>query len=226
MSKNKPFPFGCKYLKKRLEYNSKTGLFKWRHSSDMPPNWNARRAGTITGQKANKRGYVQINITFRGKTRLYSAHRLAWFYMYGTQLPELDHIDNNKKNNRIDNLRPAKQKENIRNRTAQANNTSGYKGVWKNGVSWSSTIKVDGKKIHLGTYGSREDARDAYILAAKAHHKTYARWGRSKSESGHTTPNLPLPPARARKVRGRKARELEPIRAVLREWLIRKRRSP
>ena len=82
-------------------------------------------------------------ITVDGKR--YRAHRLAWLYVYGAwPLGRLDHEDTDRQNNRIKNLRPASNAENLHNRGKQKNNTSGYKSV-----SWHKRQRGGLQKLQM-----------------------------------------------------------------------------
>lgn len=97
-----------------------------------------------------------------GKT--YSAHRLAWFYVYGKwPSGEIDHINGKRGDNRICNLRDVTTKENQHNQKKA-------KGYWKNKKGWTAEICVDQKTIRLGTYATPEEARDAYLKAKTVYH--------------------------------------------------------
>ncbi len=77
-----------------------------------------------------------------------------------------DHINGDTLDNRRENLRLVTKSQNSQNRVRQSNNTSGYKGVsWCQG-KWQAYIKVNGKKIHLGTFSTPEEAARAYDAAA------------------------------------------------------------
>ena len=73
-----------------------------------------------------------------------------------------DHINQNTLDNQESNLRACTDGQNKMNRSKQANNTSGYKGVARNGSGWRVQIQVDGKKMCFGTYKSPEDAAKVY----------------------------------------------------------------
>lgn len=126
------------------------------------------RAGAFTDR------YVKIRIDHV----LYSAHRLAWLYVYGEwPLDQIDHINNDKTDNRICNLRLATQSENIVNRRAQSNNSSGRKGVTRSGKRWSASIRSNGHRYHLGTFDTVDDAHAAYSEAACRLHGEFANVG-------------------------------------------------
>lgn len=89
----------------------------------------------------------------------YKAHHLAWLYEYG-ELPstQIDHINGNRADNRIDNLRVVSNQENSKNSKKFNNNTSGYTGVSKFKNKWRAYITVNGKQKHLGVFDSILDA--------------------------------------------------------------------
>jgi hypothetical protein len=95
-------------LRQLLHYDPERGVFTWL-SRPAERSWNTRFAGTRAGT-INGLGYVVIGIL----GRRYKAHRLAWLYVHG-EWPgrELDHINCDKSDNRIANLRPATRSQNI-----------------------------------------------------------------------------------------------------------------
>ena len=80
----------------------------------------------------------------------------------------VDHIDNIKSNNNINNLRWATNSENQHNKSMSKNNTSGVKGVvWHKGkAKWQSQIMIDGMQIYLGLFTNIEDAKQARMIRA------------------------------------------------------------
>lgn len=112
-------------------------------------------SGEATGT-VNGRGYVCLKID--GKN--YLAHRLAWLYIYGSW-PEnyLDHIDRDKTNNRIQNLRNVTNSQNQRNVEE-----SSSRGVWFDSArgKFTARIKIMGKLKFLGRFTSFEAAKAAY----------------------------------------------------------------
>lgn len=106
-------------LKQLLHYNKDTGVFT-RLVSNRTDRIN-KEPGAL-----NTKGYVQIRLD----GRLYVAHRLAWLYMNGAfPVDQLDHIDGDKTNNALVNLREVTNKQNQENVPLQLNNTSGFRGV-------------------------------------------------------------------------------------------------
>lgn len=138
-------------LKSRINYNPETGEFS--HAT-------RKSAGTV-----NSNGYLKIEVFYKK----YAAHRLAWLWVYG-KFPEdqLDHINGNKLDNRIANLRECSATENNRNVGKRSTNTSGYKGVAKVGARWRATIGADAK--HIGYFSSAKEAAQARDAAAALEH--------------------------------------------------------
>ena len=140
-----------------LTYQPTTGLFFWRNKPDTEKDakrWNSRYAGAIAGTIDDK-GYVRILVQINGKKRKIRGHQLAWFITYGV-LPsyETDHINQNKADNRIANLRDVPKELNQRNGTRKGNNTSGVPGViWhKQRGKWCAQASVNGTHHHLGLF--------------------------------------------------------------------------
>jgi hypothetical protein len=137
-----------------------------------------RGSNKVAGKKAGKKnnnGYLHTKIN--GK--LYQNHRLIFMMCHG-YLPEfVDHIDGNRSNNRIENLRPASNQQNTYNRKLNKNSTSGIKGVtWhKRDNCWMVQIQSDGKKKHLGYFHILELAELVAIEARDKYHKDFANHG-------------------------------------------------
>lgn len=153
-------------LKELLHYDPETGIFTWLVT---------RGGGASSGRKAgaiNRRtGYFRIGLD--GKD--YLSHRLAWLYSYGSwPTDQLDHIDRDRSNNRISNLRPSNGAGNSNNRGLRSDNTSGFRGVRavknKKHVRWASYGCVDGKDKYLGRFSTPEEAASVAEAWRKEHH--------------------------------------------------------
>ncbi|MER9176684.1 HNH endonuclease [Mesorhizobium sp. M0955] len=151
----------------RLIYDAGTGLFTWarREETDRyAKSWNGRWAGKSAGT-INYLGYVYLHM--EGHDIL--AHRAAWAVHYG-RLPEgqIDHINGDPSDNRIENLREATQSQNNANQGLKVTNTSGHRGVtWnKRRRKWQAQIQLDKRHRVIGHFDSLEDASIAYQSAA------------------------------------------------------------
>lgn len=152
----------AEYLRSILNYDPETGIFtrKVRTSSRAKAG-----AGDVAGC-SNGDGYLRLWL----QSRLYLAHRLAWLHTYGVwPKDQIDHINRNRSDNRIANLREVSNKQNQQNKSKSSNNTSGHPGVsWKKQNSkWQAHIRHNQKLIHLGLFKSLEEALSARKAAEK-----------------------------------------------------------
>jgi hypothetical protein len=121
------------------------------------------RPGTIAGW-LTEYGYIRIRIDGEN----YLAHRLAFFYTHGDwPSDEIDHINGNRADNRISNLRLAATAQNAQNRRRRRDNKSGLKGVRSNGEKWRASIRQNGRRHHLGYFDTAALAHAAYHEAAQ-----------------------------------------------------------
>lgn len=150
-------------LKELLSYDPLTGNF-----TNLKSGKGRKPVGTVVGSP-HKDGYVTSMID--GKN--YMHHRLAWLYVHGV-LPEADtyHRDGNRANNRLKNLRPAERYQNCQNAATRSDNLSGATGVRQVGRRWRATVSVQGRHYHVGYFGDKAQAKQAY-LDAKAKHHTF-----------------------------------------------------
>lgn len=150
-------------LRELLSYDQDTGLFtRLSHGRGRRP-----AEGRPAGCKTD-RGYIHIHVS----GRIYKAHRLAWLYV-NSEWPDgdIDHIDGDKTNNRINNLRSVSTSVNMQNqRSAQKRNASGFLGVTVHGGRFEASIKLNGKNIYLGSYATPELAHDAYLAKKREIH--------------------------------------------------------
>lgn len=123
--------------------------------------------GYILKQFKMKNGYN--NIKYKGY--FWGVHLMIGnaFIDNPDNKPIIDHIDNNRLNNNLNNLRWATSKENAHNRVLYKNNTSGYKGVYwnKEKKKWYAMICEDYKLKNLGYFDSKEDAIKKRLTTAK-----------------------------------------------------------
>jgi hypothetical protein len=120
------------------------------------------------------KGYKRFNLN--GK--VYKNHRYIYEMYHNIKLTpeqEIDHIDRNKLNNKIENLRISDRVRNNQNRESVLNSTSIYKGVswFKRDNKWRSSITVNGKQIHLGLYKNEKLAGLSYNIYANQLNKKY-----------------------------------------------------
>lgn len=166
-SSPRPIHVSAERLREMLSYDPETGVFIWRINPTK-----RIKAGTTAGY--NQCGYDAIG--FEG--RAYLSHRLAWFYVYGVEPVHLiDHINGDKKDNRIANLREATASQNLWNMRKSSRNTSGYTGVvWHPGTGkWRAQSRHNGKPVHLGVFENALDAAKAHEEFIRAHRGEFVR---------------------------------------------------
>jgi hypothetical protein len=154
-------------VRKSLSYNPLTGGFIWRDCAVK------RRIGMTAG-KVNHLGYHMIKIA----QQVFGAHRIAWAIIHGQPTSEVDHINGNRSDNRIANLRLATRAQNFAN-MKHRNAVSGYKGVdpCMNGsrLPWRARIRIpDGRRLDLGTFETAEEGGLAYEIAAERYWGEFA----------------------------------------------------
>lgn len=123
------------------------------------------RKGDPAGSSRKRDGYTQIKY----KNKMYLAHRLIWLIAYG-EFPKgfLDHINGNKQDNRLCNLRDVTKNINCQNqRNPSKNNTTGFLGVSKKGNRYYSQIRIKGSKKFLGYTTTAEEAYQNYLIAKR-----------------------------------------------------------
>lgn len=135
-------------LVNKLIYFPETGTFIWRDSQK------------IAGSTDNK-GYRRISLN----NVRYKSHRLAWFYVYKTwPNHQIDHIDGNKLNNAINNLRDVVQEVNMYNKKqAHKSNSTNTLGVSRSGNKYVARLRIGNTLLHLGSYLTADEAHNAYL---------------------------------------------------------------
>jgi len=162
-------------LRKLIRYDSETGEMFWRERSRewFATNrshvvWNTRYAGNRCFHKPDNRGYAGGKVV--GHNLL--GHRIAWALHHGKwPAAEIDHLNGDRMDNRIANLRAVNFGENCKNQKRSLRNTSGVTGVHfnRNLQVWIASIKHCGRAVHLGCFKNFADA----VSARKAAEVTY-----------------------------------------------------
>lgn len=174
-------------LRQLLRYEPETGRFFWRErgpewfsskrysSRALSEKWNRQYAGAealVTKKDGYMTGEVLGVFVF--------AHRVAWCLQNGEWPSDcIDHINGNRSDNRIKNLRQANRSQNARNRGASKGGTSQFCGVslarrYKS-KPWNAAIRAGGKLIYIGRFATEKDAALAYDMEAKKLHGDFAR---------------------------------------------------
>jgi hypothetical protein len=175
-----PCPTALRLL---LRYEPETGKLFWRPRSRAWFSdqrtfsvWNVRRAGREALTAPHCRGYRQgVVLTARVAT-----HRVIWAIVHGSwPSKHIDHINGDRSDNRLVNLREVTSAENSKNMKLFATNTSGHSGVslTARGKKWRARINVGGQEKHLGEFASLDEAVAARLAAERAYgfHENHGR---------------------------------------------------
>lgn len=138
---------------------------------------NLARAGKIAGC-VGKDGYLLVRVSLQGLHWLLPAHQIVWAMTHGEwPSSEIDHRDNDRSNNRPDNLRLAERPQNMANMRTHKDNQLGIKGVFfdRRRGKFIATICHHRRQIRLGAFASAEDASAAYAAKARELNGEFAR---------------------------------------------------
>ena len=147
-------------VREMFDFNPDTGIFTRKMATRVGG------VGSFVGWLRN--GYWVLTIN----RKKYLAHRIAWLYFHGHHPKDsIDHINRNRLDNRIVNLRDVPHHKNMQNIDIYKSNNSGQKGVDRqvNGA-WRARIRVDGKRIYLGCFRDFDLATKAYRDAQDKYH--------------------------------------------------------
>lgn len=156
-------------LRQLLHYEPETGKLFWKPrdsaffaSQKSCNNWNSQRSGKEAFAFIDDRGYCVSCIL----GRKFSAHRIIWKLVYGDDPRDIDHINGDRSDNRVSNLRSVSRLTNCRNKKLQSNNTHGHIGVYleKEKGLWRAQIRISGVLKGLGRFKDFNDA----VAARKA----------------------------------------------------------
>ena len=153
-------------LRELFTYNPETGLFIRRIAASQ------FRAGLVAGSLDRTSGYMQMCVDFRN----YRVHRLAFLYMTGGIPDEVDHINGDRADNRWANLRAATTLLNAQNRRRRPTGSRQDlpMGVRQSGRALAkpffATITMNGRRVQLGAFATKEEAGAAYLAAKRASH--------------------------------------------------------
>lgn len=155
-------PLTPETLRLMLSYDADTGLFHWVRN---------RKGGVKAGDVAgcdDGNGYITINAN-GVKTR---AHRLAWFYTHGVwPTHDIDHINGNRSDNRLCNLRDVPRRLNLQNMHKPKRGVVGLHGVTPRGKRFAAQINANGRNTYLGRFDTAEEAHQAYLSAKRKLHE-------------------------------------------------------
>lgn len=153
-----------------LSYDPETGELFWKErgpehfttkkisAEKLAGRWNAQFAGEVAGSPCGNR-YLGLTIQYAQ----YLAHRIIWKMLFGRDPDNIDHVDGDRANNRLANLRGVSAQDNHRNKCTPVTNTSGIIGVYFDGKrnKWCAAITDSGRAVFIGRYDTLLDAAEA-----------------------------------------------------------------
>jgi hypothetical protein len=140
-------------LRDELDYNPETGELSWK--SEAPES-------TRKVYEKCRDGYLRLSLTIDGISHRFMAHRIAWFMAHGSHPNgEIDHINGDRSDNRLCNMRDVSRSENCRNAAKRKDNKSGVSGVYwdKTQSFWRAMVRHGGKRHYVGVFADIEEAK-------------------------------------------------------------------
>lgn len=158
-----PTELTAERLREVLAYDRQTGAFTWRTTQS-----NRAKAGKTAGSTSSHDGYLYIRID----GALHKAHRLAWLHVHGSwPAAGLDHVNGERAQNNIANLREATQAENMQNlRRPHRDNKTGFMGVHRSGSRFYARIKAGPDFFKSPKVDTPQEAHAAYLQLKAIHH--------------------------------------------------------
>jgi len=163
MGKRQPNPIDPILVRQLFDYQD--GVLRWKVKKG--------RANIGDVAWSNSKGYKMFCIN----RKMYQEHRLIWAWHYDSVPDEIDHINGNFLDNRVENLRAATHRQNMYNRKAPSHNKTGVKGVYKSGGKYRAQITKDGNIIYLGSFSDLDEAKVVVEAARNELHKEFASNG-------------------------------------------------
>lgn len=157
MSKEREVVADQKTLQKLFDY--KDGNLYWKKSGK------GITVGSIAGSSASN-GYINVRVN----GRMMKAHRVIYAYHHGYYPEFVDHINGVRMDNRIENLRSCTRTQNAQNQKGRTETRNTFVKKGRYGVS----LKVNGKQIHIGYFGSQIEASIAAKQARQKHFGEFA----------------------------------------------------
>jgi hypothetical protein len=136
-----------------LDYDPETGKLYWRNRPSRPA-WSAKFSG--------REAFTAVDCGYRrGQIygRTHRAHRIIWVMVHGYWPEFIDHINGDRSDNRICNLRAVTRYENMSN--CACHRAGAIPGVWKRGNRWQAWVSKDRNRICLGSFRTRSEAVSA-----------------------------------------------------------------
>lgn len=121
--------------------------------------------GKIICLTPTNKGYITARLRRNSKSKSVSVHAIVYDNFIGkgrSRFMQIDHIDNDKSNNCIENLQLITARQNIARKNIFNKYSSVYSGVHKRGNKWAAELRVNGKKVYLGAFDSEVNAKIAY----------------------------------------------------------------
>lgn len=170
--------FTKEYFEDFFSCNPEEGVLTWKISP--------RRSKVIVGSVAgivDREGYLFVHV--RGFN--HRVHRVIWVMATGVAPEQIDHINGNRSDNRIENLRSVSNQENARNQKLRCTNSSGHAGVcWHTRFDkWIAQIRIDGRYKYLGMFAEK-DAAIAARKSAEAVYGFHENHGKVRTQYEHS----------------------------------------